>query len=125
MGILSGLMGHASKIDPAKVQDEYQRVLAEGERIEHAYKLIRDLILFTNRRLLLVDRQGMTGSKTEYHSIPYRSITQFSVESAGTFDLEAELKIWISGQAAPVQKTFNKSLDIYEVQAVLAGYVGR
>jgi hypothetical protein len=125
MGILSGLMGHASKIEPAKIQDEYQRVLAEGERIEHAYKLVRDLILFTNRRLLLVDRQGITGSKTEYHSIPYRSITQFSVESAGTFDLEAELKIWISGQAAPVQKTFNKSLDIYEVQAVLAGYVGR
>ena len=86
---------------------------------------MRDRIVFTNRRLVFVDRQGMTGSKIEYHSIPYRSITQFSVESAGTFDLEAELKIWVSGQAAPYAKTFNRSLNIYEVQAVLAGYVAR
>jgi len=125
MGIFSGLLGHASKIDPAQVQAEYTRILAPGEQIEHAYKLIRDLFLFTERRLVLVDRQGITGSKVAYHSIPYRSITQFSVESAGTFDLEAELKIWISSQAEPLKKTFNKSLDIYEVQAVLAAYVGR
>ncbi len=65
----------------------------------------------------------MTGSKVEYHSIPYKSITHFSVETAGTFDLDAELKIWISSTAAPIQKKFNKNLSIYEVQSVLASYV--
>jgi hypothetical protein len=50
-------------------------------------------------------------------------ITHFSIETGGTFDLDAELKIWISGSAAPFQKQFNKKLSIYEVQSVLASYV--
>jgi hypothetical protein len=71
----------------------------------------------------LVDKQGLTGNKVEYHSLPYRNITHFSVETAGHFDLDAELKIWISGSPVPIQKTFNKKLNIYDVQSVLAGYV--
>ena len=67
----------------------------------------------------------MTGKKIEYHSIPYKSIIQFSVETAGSFDLDAELKIWLSGNPAPIQKQFNKHLSIYEVQSVLASYVLR
>ena len=125
MGFFDGLLGNASKIDPEKIQGEFQQVLAPGEVVEHAYQLIRDYFVFTNRRLVLVDKQGITGSKVEYHSIPYKSITHFSVETAGHFDLDAELKIWLSGFAAPIQKTFNKKLSIYEVQAVLAAYVGR
>lgn len=125
MGLLGGLMGNASKVDPATVQEEFARLLAPGEQVEHAYKLIRDYFVFTNRRLVLVDKQGLTGSKVSYRSIPYRSITQFSVETAGTFDFDAELVIWISGNSTPVQKTFSKKLSIYEVQAVLASYVAR
>jgi hypothetical protein len=125
MGLLDGLMGHASKIDLAKIADEFGQVLAPGERVEHAYQVLRDYFVFTDRRLVLVNKQGITGTKVEYHSIPYRSITHFSVETAGHFDLDAELKIWLSGSATPLQKTFNKRLSIYEVQAVLASYLGR
>ena len=124
MGLLDGMLGNASKVDNASVQEEFAKLLAPGEKVEHAYKLIRDLFVFTDKRLVVVDKQGLTGSKVEYHSIPYKSITHFSVETAGTFDLDAELKIWISGTSTPVQKRFNKQLSIYEVQAVLAGYVG-
>ena len=124
MGMLDALMGNASKVDAAKVQGEFDKVLAPGERVEHAYQLFRDYFVFTSKRLVLVDKQGLTGSKVEYHSIPYKSITHFSVETAGTFDLDAELKIWLSGSSTPIQKLFNKQLSIYEVQAVLAGYVG-
>ena len=124
MGFLDALMGNASKIDSSKIQSEFAKVLAPGETVEHAYQLFRDYFVFTSKRLVLVDKQGMTGSKIEYHSIPYKSITHFSVETAGTFDLDAELKIWISGTPTPIQKRFNKQLSIYEVQAVLAGYVG-
>jgi hypothetical protein len=123
MGLLDGVLGNASKIDPEKIQQEFQRILAPGERVEHAYQLIRDYFVFTDKRLVLVDKQGVTGSKVEYHSIPYKSITHFSIETGGHFDLDAELKIWISSTAAPFQKQFNKRLSIYEVQAVLASYV--
>lgn len=117
------MLGNAAKIDPAKIQQEFSQILAPGEVVEHAYQLIRDYLVFTDKRFVLVDKQGITGSKVEYHSIPYKSITHFSIETAGTFDLDAELKIWISGTATPIQKQFNKKLSIYEVQSVLASYV--
>lgn len=125
MGFFDGMLGNASKIDASKIQQEFSKILTPGEQVEQAYQLIRDYFVFTNKRLVLVDKQGMTGSKVEYHSIPYKSITHFSVETAGHFDLDAELKIWISGITAPIQKKFTKSLSIYEVQSVLAGYVLR
>lgn len=125
MGLLDGLLGNASKIDPAKVEQEFAQILAPGEKVEHAYQLIRDYFVFTDKRLVLVDKQGMTGSKVEFHSIPYRSITHFSIETGGTLDLDAELKIWISSTAEPIQKQFNKKLSIYDVQSVLASYVLR
>ncbi len=81
------------------------------------------MFIFTNKRLILVDKQGMTARKIEYHSIPYKAITHFSIETAGNFDLDAELKIWISGTQLPIEKQFNKSLNIYELQSVLANYV--
>lgn len=123
MGLLDGMLGNASKVDAAKFETEFTQILAPGEKVEHVYQLIRDYFVFTDKRLVLVDKQGITGSKVEYHSVPYKSITHFSVETGGTFDLDAELKIWISGTAAPVQKQFNKKLSIYEVQSVLASYI--
>ncbi len=123
MGLFDALLGNASEVNIEEVRRDYAQVLAENESIERAYKLIRDMFIFTNKRLILVDKQGLTGKKSEYHSIPYKSITHFSIETAGSFDLEAELKIWISGNPMPIQKTFNKSLNIYALQAVLATYV--
>jgi hypothetical protein len=123
MGIFSGLMGNASKIDVQDIMQDFEKILAPHEQVEHAYRLIRDYMVFTDKRLVLVNKQGVTGSKMEYLSIPYRNITRFSVETAGTFDLDAELNIWISGAELPVKQTFNKFLSIYEVQSVLASYV--
>jgi Bacterial PH domain len=125
MGLLSGLLGNAAEADVADVEKHLEQVLADDERIERAFQLVRDLIIFTNRRLMFVDRQGMTGKKTTYHSIPYRAVTNFAVETAGHFDLESELKVWISGQPSPVQKTFARGNTIFEVQKALATYAGR
>ncbi len=123
MGILNGIMGNASRIDPAAAAREYGALLGEGERVHAAYQLVRDAILFTDRRLILVDKQGMTGRKVEYHSIPYRSVSHFAVETAGTFDLDAELKIWLSGHGEPITKQFSKNVNVYEVQALLSAFV--
>jgi Bacterial PH domain len=125
VGILDGIIGNASRIDPAGAAREYGRLLAQGEQVHAAYQLVRDAFLFTDRRLILVDKQGMTGRKVEYHTVPYRSITHFSVETAGTFDLDAELKIWLSGSPEPIAKQFGKGVDVYEVQALLSAFVTR
>jgi hypothetical protein len=125
MGLLSALLGDASQADVADVEETLAAILAEGERVEQAFRLVRDLLIFTDRRFIVVDRQGVTGRKTTYDSIPYRAITHFAVETAGHFDLEAELKIWISGSAEPVQRTFTRGRSILDVQRALATHVGR
>ena len=125
MGLLSALLGDASRADVADVEETLAAILAEDERVEQAFRLVRDLLIFTDRRFIVVDRQGVTGKKTSYDSIPYRAITHFAVETAGHFDLEAELKIWISGTAEPIQRTFTRGRAILDVQKALASHVGR
>lgn len=124
MGLFSALLGNAGAVTLDELNKSYGQLLTEGEAIEMGFKLIRDMFIFTNKRLILVDKQGLTGSKTEYKSISYKSISRFSVETAGTFDLDAELKIWISSEQQPsIKKQFNKTVNVYDVQKVLAMHV--
>lgn len=122
MGLLSGLMGNASEVDNEEVERWVQSALVVGEEIEKAYKVIRDVLIFTNKRLILVDRQGVTGSKAEVLSVPYNKITKFSKESAGTFDLDAELKIWLGSDDKPLTKEFKAGDDIEQVYQILSQY---
>ena len=73
--------------------------------------------------MILQNIQGVTGKKVEYHSIPYRSIVHYSIESAGTFDMDAELKIWVRGLDAPIVQNFGRDSNLRELQQVLANYV--
>ena len=124
MGLFSAIIGNAGAVSPEELAKQYGRLLTENEEIELGFKLIRDTFIFTNKRLILVDIQGITGSKTEYKSVSYKSISRFSIETAGTFDLEAELKIWVSSEQMPsITKKFNKSVNVYDVQKVLAFHV--
>lgn len=123
MGLLDGLMGNASQVDTQEVAEELAPILGESslvaEEVIVAYKLVRDMIVFTNKRFMFIDKQGMTGKKVDYLSIPYKSITQFKVETAGHFDTDCELKIWISGQSSPFEVELKSSLA-QDVQKSLA-----
>jgi len=124
MGLFNKILGNASEASTEKLTEKYGRLLIENENIELGFKLLRDTFMFTNKRLIIIDVQGITGSKSEYKSMPYKSISRFSLETSGTFDLDAELKIWISSENTPsVSKKFNKSIDVYEVQKYLANKV--
>lgn len=126
MGLLSGLLGLASDVDVADVRRDLEPILVPSEEIDLAFAVVRDLIVFTSHRLILVDKQGMTGRKREYHSIPYRSITMFSVETAGSFDTDSELKIWISSQGTPLSRPLSRASNITGIQRALAeGVLGR
>jgi len=124
MGLFSAILGNAGHVNKEDLTKDYGRLLIDGEDIEMGFKLIRDVFIFTTKRLILVEKQGVTGSKVEYRSISYKSISRFSVETTGTFDLDAELKIWVSSEQEPsIKKQFSKSVNVYEVQKVLATYV--
>ncbi|MCC3157972.1 PH domain-containing protein [Hymenobacter sp. 15J16-1T3B] len=122
MSIFDGLLGNASENDTQDTQQELARILASDERVEKAYAIIRDQIIFTNKRLILVDKQGVTGKKKEYLSVPYRSVERFSMETTGHFDLDAELKIWIRGATEPISKTFRNDQNILDISRALAEY---
>lgn len=124
MGLFASLMGNAGVVSQEELTNDYGKILTEGEVMELGFKLIRDTFIFTSKRLILIDIKGITGSKIEYLSISYKSISRFSVETAGTFDLDAELKIWILSETTPsITKKFNKSVNVYDVQKVLALHV--
>lgn len=120
MGLLQKLAGNAQQIDVSKVQAELAPLLVEGETIEVAFQIIRDQIIFTNKRLITIDKQGLTARKVDYWSIPYDKIVQFSKESAGVLDLDAELKIWIASTAEPLKFEFSKDAPINVVYSLLS-----
>jgi hypothetical protein len=123
MGLVSGLMGHATEIDIEKIKEEFSPLLIKGEALMTAFKLVRDLFVFTNFRLILVDKQGVTGKKVDYQTIPYKSITRFAKESAGVLDLDAELKIWIHGEKEPIKKEFRKNDSVNKIYRILSTVV--
>ena len=123
MGIFNAILGNASEVNIENISKEFSPILIDGEIIEKAYKLIRDMFIFTNRRLILVEKQ-LVGTKVEYLSIPYTNVIKFSKESAGILDLDAELKIWIKDQELPLKKQFGKGgNNINEVYKVLSTHL--
>jgi hypothetical protein len=123
MGLFNAIMGNASEVNTENLSKEFEPLLIDGERIEKGYKVIKDMFVFTNKRLILVEKQ-LVGSKVDYLSIPYSSIKKFSKESAGILDMDAELKIWLTGEDAPIAKQFGKGgNNINEVYQILSQHI--
>ncbi|MBK9225004.1 MAG: PH domain-containing protein [Flavobacterium sp.] len=123
MGLFNAILGNASEVTIENVSKEFEPILVEGEIIEKAFKLVKDMFIFTNKRLILVEKQ-LVGTKVDYMSIPYSSIQKFSKESAGILDLDAELKIWLRSEATPIVKQFGKGgNNINEVYQILSKHI--
>jgi hypothetical protein len=123
MGIFNAILGNASEANQQDVEKEFRPLLIDGEAIEGAFKVIRDMFVFTNKRLILAEKQ-LVGTKVDYLSIPYSSIKKFSKESAGIMDMDAELKIWLSNEVEPIKKQFGKGGDnINQVYKILSTHI--
>jgi hypothetical protein len=84
---------------------------------------VRDQIIFTSKRVITIDKQGLTGSKQNIRSIPYKSIKMISKEGAGMLDLDAELVIWITGEPQPLKFEFKKGVDINQVYTLICKHI--
>lgn len=123
MGLFNAILGNASEVNNENLSKEFEPLLIEGERIEKGYKVIKDMFVFTNKRLILVEKQ-LVGTKVDYLSIPYSSIKKFSKESAGIMDMDAELKIWLAHEDTPISKQFGKGgNNINEVYQILSKHI--
>lgn len=98
-----------------------QPLLINGEGIISTYRGIRDYVIFTNKRIISVNVQGMTGKKKDFTSLPYAKISAFSVETAGHFDLDSELELWFSG-LGKVKFEFSGNSNIVEIGQIIGSF---
>jgi hypothetical protein len=115
---------NATVHDPADAASDFAHALAQGEQVRFAFRMIRDTILFTDKRILMIDVQGMTGAKKRYLTIPYRAITTFTIESAGHFDLDTELSLTISG-SPPIELQLSRGADVPGLVTLLTERLAR
>ena len=119
MGLIGGARDDEPRSSSRREHNVWARLLAPGEQIHDVLRLPRSTLVFTSRRLILVD-EAISGRQVDYLSVPYRSITHFSVEASGIFAADADLRIWLAGRTAPIEKSFGADVDVYAVQAMLA-----
>ena len=115
----NGSLFKLTHCDPSEVEPQIAGLLLDGERVLVAAKTIRDFVAFTDKRIIAVNVQGITGKKRDFSSLPYSKIQAFSVETAGSFDLDAELELWFSG-LGKVRFEFKGRFDITYLGKLIA-----
>lgn len=111
-----------SKVNNDSVEKEVAPLFVQGEAIIGAYKSMRDYVVFTTKRVISVNVQGITGKKKDFSSLPYSKIQVFSVETSGTFDLDSELEMYFSG-LGKVKFDFTGSSDIVQIGQLIGSFV--
>jgi hypothetical protein len=117
----NGSVFKLSPINPQDIMPAVAPLLIEGEQAISCFKAVRDFVVFTNKRLIAVNVQGITGKKRDFTSLPYSKIQAFSIETAGTFDLDAELDLWFSG-LGKVRLEFKGRSDVRQLSHMIATY---
>lgn len=106
-------------ISECPIPNDVNDLLVEGEVAVAAYKTLRDSAVFTNKRLIVRDAQGLTGKKVEIYSLPYSSINMWSTENAGKFlDFNAEVELWT--RAGHIKINLQKGVDIRKFDMLIA-----
>ena len=108
-------------ISECPVPGDVHDLLMDGESARAAYKTIRDVAIFTDKRLIVKDAQGLRGKKVEIYSLPYSSINMWSTENAGTFDLNAEVELWT--RAGHIKVNLQKGVDIRKFDRLISAAI--
>ncbi|MCT7657442.1 PH domain-containing protein [Mycobacterium deserti] len=108
--------------DPQQVAAELAPILVDDERVHLSFRGMRDSVVFTDKRLIAINVQGLTGKKRDYSSLPYNKIQAWSIETAGRFDLDAELELWFSG-LGKIRLDFKGQVDIRTIGKLIGDHV--
>ena len=100
---------------------DVQELLINGEVAERAFRTVRDVAIFTNKRLIVKDVQGLTGSKVEIYSLPYSSVHMWSTENEGMLDFTSEVELWT--RAGNIKIQLKRDINIRSFERLLAEYI--
>lgn len=118
----NGSLFKLNPCQPEEIVPAIAPLMLSGEQVVSSFKAVRDFVVFTDKRVIAVNVQGITGKKRDFTSLPYSKIQSFSVETAGRFDLDAELDLWFSG-LGKVRLEFKGHVDIQQLSHMIASYV--
>lgn len=108
-------------ISECQIPADVENLLVRGEEAIAAYKTFRDTAIFTNKRLIIRDAQGLTGTKIEVYSLPYSSILMWSTENAGIVDVNAEVQLWT--RIGTIKVKLRKGIDVRRFDTLLASAI--
>lgn len=111
-----------SPVAPESMMERVGPLLVEGEIIIAAFKAIRDSVVFTSKRVIAVNVQGITGKKVDYTSLPYSKVQAYSVESSGLFDLDCELDLFYSG-IGRIRFELRGKVNVVELSRQIAAHI--
>lgn len=117
----NGSVFKLSKANPEVAKDVFP-LLIQGEEVIGVYKALRDYVVFTTRRIITVNVQGMTGKKKDFTSLPYSKVQVFSIETAGVLDMDSELELWFSGLGL-VKLEFSGSSDLVHIGQLISSAI--
>ena len=120
----SGFYARLKKVKDNEFGKMIDDFMIDGEEVIGAYQSVRDGVVFTNKRIIAINVQGITGKKKDFTSIPYNKISTYSLETAGVFDLDAELEIYLSG-VGKVKFEFTGSTDVKLICKLISEYTLR
>lgn len=100
------------------IPNDVGSLMIQGEQPVAAFRTFRDSAIFTTKRLIVRDAQGMTGKKVEMYSLPYRDVHMWSSENAGTFDFNSEMELWT--KAGHVKIKLGKGADVRRLDNLIA-----
>ncbi|MDT8717227.1 PH domain-containing protein [Clostridium sp. 19966] len=123
MKIFEGFWNSNGDIDIDKLEEELNIILTDGELAERSYLVNKENFIFTNKRMIILERQGRVSKKTKYTSFPYRSITHYSIETEGYVEADAVLTIYIQALNEPIIREFKRDKTIYNIQKALSHYI--
>lgn len=119
---VNGSLFKLGVVRPEEVLPTVAPIFLPDEQVMVAMRGVRDFVVFTDRRIIAVNVQGMTGKKKDFTSLPYSRIQAWSVETSGTLDLDTELEVWFSGLGR-VRFEFKGSFDVTYLNRLIAGHV--
>lgn len=117
------MIGVTIELDQKEMEERISRFLLDDEILIKGYQIVRDIMLLTNKRIIIIDYLGLRGKKIEYQMIPYHKINRLYIETPGNMDTDYTLKIFISGSLEPIEKQINSDVDIYELNRIVFTHI--
>lgn len=107
-----------------EIRGEVDGLLIADEKVEFAFKTIRDQLVFTNKRIISIDVQGITGKRKSFATMPYSKIQYFSIQTPGFMELFPDSELFVmftNGFTAKFE--FKGAVDIGKIGRMLSEYV--